>query len=58
MVTRHRRLRNVTVINETAVPSNFALSVLSAGNGSGTVTGIPAGVKQINVIGTLRNTRS
>jgi len=35
---------NVTVISETAVPSNFTLSVLSAGNGSGTVTSNPAGI--------------
>jgi len=35
---------NVTVINETVVPSSVTLSVLTAGNGTGTVTSIPAGV--------------
>jgi DNA-binding beta-propeller fold protein YncE len=35
---------NVTVINEGIVPPNFTLSVISAGNGSGTVTSNPAGV--------------
>jgi len=35
---------NVTVINEGIVPPNFTLSVISAGNGSGTVSSNPTGV--------------
>ena len=35
---------NVTVISETTVPSNFTLSVLSAGTGSGIVSSNPAGI--------------
>lgn len=35
---------DVTVINETVVPSDVILSVLTAGNGSGTVTSNPPGI--------------